>query len=313
MAQRFVNASVSKAGVLVYRSTGVSDLRQLTWFEPGKSPIPLSPQTGNFVDIALSPDGRSAAASMTDIQQNNLDIWTIDLAKALPTRFTFDKDSDRYPVWSPDGSRIVFSSSREGAPKLFWKAANGATNEEPLLPKTNEEMKPLDWSRDGQFLLFQVTDPKTKFDLWYLPMKEAERKPVPFLATEFNDAEGHFSPDGRFVAYASDESGTAEVYVRTFPNPNGKWQVSKGGGTRPRWRRDGKQIFYMRSGTQMMSVDVSSGATFQSGDPHVLFDARIPAGWDVMADGKRFLIATTTGDFADPITVVLNWQSALKK
>jgi eukaryotic-like serine/threonine-protein kinase len=207
----------------------------------------------------------------------------------------------------------VFSSVREGALNLYSKPSNGATNEEVLL-KSNEGKIALDWSHDGKYLLYDVNDPKTKADLWYLPMKEGDRKPVRYLATEFNEGQARFSPDGRFVAYTSDESGAAEIYVRTFPDPSGKWQVSKNGGAYPRWRRDGKELFYLAGGTRIMAVDVTTGATFQSGEPKVLLDARVPAGYDVTADGKRFLIATSSGDgAADPITVVLNWQAGLKK
>jgi Tol biopolymer transport system component len=139
--------------------------------------------------------------SINDQQQSNYDLWTVDLAKALKTRFTFGKSEDRYPVWSPDGSRIAFASVRDGARNLYWKISNGATDEELLL-KSNEEKVPTDWSRDSKYLLYTVTDPKTKADLWYLPLADgksvAERKGVRFLGTEFTERQGRFSPDGRY-------------------------------------------------------------------------------------------------------------------
>jgi dipeptidyl aminopeptidase/acylaminoacyl peptidase len=141
-----------------------------------------------------------------------------------------------------------------------------------------------------------------------------QRKGIRFLGSEFNERNGRFSPDGRYVAYASDESGTNEIYVRSFPDAGGRWQVSKKGGTQPRWRKDGRQLYYLSGGTRIMSVDVTTGATFQSGDPKPLIDARVPVGYDVAADGKRFLVATTAEEgAADPITVVLNWKAALKR
>ena len=143
----------------------------------------------------------------------------------------------------------------------------------------------------------------------------AERKGLRFLGTEFTERQGRFSPDGRYVAYSSDESGTFEIYVRTFPDAGGRWQVSKGGSAQqPRWRKDGKQLYYVTGLTQIMSVDVTTGAAFQSGAPKLLIDARVPAGYDVAGDGKRFLIAASVAEgSADPITVVLNWKSALKR
>jgi eukaryotic-like serine/threonine-protein kinase len=312
MADRFVSAAVSASGVLVYRTSGsFGALRQLASLERGgKAPIPIT-TPGGYQDVKLSPDGTQAAVSIS--QQNNTDLWTVDLGKALKTRFTFHKAEDRFPIWSPDGSRIVFSSTRDGARNLYWKAANGATDEEALL-KSGEEKVALDWSRDGKYLLYEVVDPKTRGDLWYLPMKEAERKPVRYLATELNEAQGQFSPDGHFVAYIGDESGVPEVYVRTFPDPSGRWQVSRNGGSQPRWGRDGKELFFLAGGSRITSVDVTTGATFQSGEPKTVFDTRVLGSYDVTADGQRFLVlANATEGPPNPITVVLNWQAGLKK
>jgi len=175
---------------------------------------------------------------------------------------------------------------------------------------TPEQKVPLDWSRDGKYLLFSSVDPKNREDIWYLPMtpeKSGEpAKPVRFLGTQFREGNAKFSPDGRFVAYVSNESGSNEVYVRTFPDGNGRWQVSVGGGGNPRWRRDGKELFFGRGGLEVRSVDVTPGATFQATAPKVLFNVPFN-GIDVSADGKQFLLGTTTQSAEnDPIIVVLN-------
>ncbi len=271
IAGRYATAAVSANGVLVYRATSVVNSRQLTWFDrSGKALSPVA-EPGAYTEVALSPDGKRAATARFD-PSSNFDLWVTELGKNLSTKFTFDKAEDRNPVWSPDGSRIVFSSAREGSRNLYWKLSNGATTEE-ILFKSSEDKTPLDWSRDGRYLLYSVNDPKTKLDLWYMPMAEGERKPVRFLATEFFEAQGRFSPDGRFVAYMSNENGVLDVYVRSFPDPTGKWQVSKGGGTEPRWRRDGKELFYI-SGNRVMAVDISDSPAFHSGPPKALFETR---------------------------------------
>jgi Tol biopolymer transport system component len=230
------------------------------------------------------------------------------------------------PVWSPDGSRIVFSAGRDG--NLYQKLASGAKDEELVL-KSSGFKWPNSWSSDGRFLLYTEQNPKTKFDLWVLPL-EGDRQPIPFLRTEFNEGDGHFSPDMRWVAYTSDESGSNEIYVRGFSQGSGassdrggKWQVSVGGGTGARWRKDGKELYYRAPDDKVMAVDVTAGAVFQSGTPKPLFQAPINPDeeamgsklfsiWDVTSDGNRFLLATPPEE-KTPFNVVLNWQAGLKK
>jgi eukaryotic-like serine/threonine-protein kinase len=182
-----------------------------------------------------------------------------------------------------------------------------------------------DWSRDEHFLLYEDRDPKTNWDLWVLPDPAGSpgaRKPSVFLNSMFSEADGKFSPDGRFVAYVSDESGRTEVYVSTFPDPKGgRWAISSGGGFQPRWRSDGRELLYFRPDGTLMSVDVTLNPSFKAGAPRALFQAPIIAGggqtsthrWDMTPDGKRFLINTVPGDASAPLTVVLNWQAALRK
>jgi len=250
-------------------------------------------------------------------------IWLVSFAQGGKTRFTYSPiGRDRFAAWSPDGARIAFSSTRDGHSDLYQRAANGA-GEDQLLLKSDTEKSVFDWSRDGRFLLYGDVDPKTRRDLWVLPMDGAagDRKPFPFLRTETDEVEGRFSPDGRWIAYVSSESGRAEVYVRPFPGPEGgggKWMISQNGGRQPRWRRDGRELFFVGITGQVLVASVSaSGAAFQAGVPKPLFESGVVGGyaWDVSADGMRFLFPSARHQDAAqaPFTMVLNWQAALKK
>ena len=264
--------SVSETGVLAFRS-GSGQIDQPLWFDRGGKQIGSLGEAGIYFNLWLSPDERRAAVDRSDPQTGANDIWLFDLSRGIPSRFTTDPGSDSNPLWSPDGSRIVFTSSREGVLNLYQKVASGVANEEVLL-KSGEEKVPDDWSADGRFIVFETLNPKTKWDLWVLPMY-GDRQPSPFLQTEFNERQAQFSPDGKWIAYTSDESGTRDVYVQTFPAPGGRWRVSTGGGTQPRWRRDGRELFYIAAGRKLMAADVKPGATFEAGVPKLLFDTRV--------------------------------------
>src|SRR5215813_3127910 len=206
---------------------------------------------------------------------------------------------------------------------IAWAVAGIAilgAGKEVLLLKTDLTKNPTDWSADGRYILYTVNDPKTKFELWVLPLF-GDQKPFPFLQTEFNERFGRFSPDGRWIAYASDESGDWQVYVQNFPAGGGKWQVSTNGGSFPAWRRDGKELYYVSPDKKVMAVDVKgAGGTFERGVPKALFDLKvssfvsIQARFAVTADGQRFLVNNTIGENASsPIAVVLNWTADLKR
>ena len=221
---------------------------------------------------------------------------------------------------------MIFGSHPNGTFDLYEKLANGASGEELLL-KSSEAKDPADESRDGRYLLYNSVDPKTAVDIWVLPL-QGDRKPFPFLSTSFNEGDAHFSPDGHWVAYTSDESGHGEVYVRPFSpdassldasGAGAKWQVSYSGGDAPRWSADGKELYYLTPNWKVMEVDVTTSPTFQAGTPKLLFQAPQQANGtrgNYTIDGKKFLFIAPTGkaDQAEaPFTVVLNWQAALNK
>ncbi len=247
--------SVSNNGVLTYQTGALQGGSRLVWFDrSGK-------QTGSFGKLqvyfspAISPDGKKLAIDLVDVQSRNTDIWWYEFSRDLWTRFTFDASTDRDPVWSPDGSRIVFYSNRNRHFDLYVRPTSGERSEE-LLFESGTDKIPHDWSLDGKYLsFFTVNNPKTKNDLWVLPMT-GEKKPILFLQTEFTESRGVFSPDGKWIAYQSDESGKNQIYVRPFPGPGGKWQISTAGGTRARWSRNGKEIFFLSTDFKLMTAEV---------------------------------------------------------
>jgi eukaryotic-like serine/threonine-protein kinase len=316
--------AVSPTGVLAYRTGATSTAGlQHAWFDREGKATGTFGESNNDGGVRLSPDGTRAAERDAG-QQTRGDIWLLDFARGVRTRLTFRQNLGSYPVWSPDGSRIAFSAG-DFLDTIYEKSASGAGEEKELLKKPGEISLPTSWSHDGRFLLYTTANAaKTGADLWVLPL-EGDRKPVLLLRTQFDEANGSFSPDGHWVAYVSNESGRNEIYVRPFvaSGPSGpslgegKWQVSKDGGTNPKWRTDGKEIIFAFR-LAIMSVDVNgSGAGFQMGTPKQLFTAPANNGWDVTGDGKRFMMIVPPNQGVQtaptPITVVLNWQADLKK
>jgi eukaryotic-like serine/threonine-protein kinase len=309
--------SVSDDGVLVYLSGGAQS--QLTWFDRSGKLLSLVGAINYNSNISLSPDEKRVAVATWDPQTSNRDIWIIDPARTTSTRFSFNEAEDFLPIWSPDGGNIIFVSDRSGFGNLFRKATSGATNEEEIL-KTDERKWPSDWSKDGQYVAFTSSSPTTRLDLWVLPMF-GDRKPISFLQTSFNEDGPRFSPDGHFIAYYSDDSGSYEVYVQPFPASGAKWQISSGGGMQPRWRRDGKELFFMAPNRKLMAVDVNLGkGTLEAGVPKMLFSTSSlgyvgPRNlYECSSDGQRFLInSLKSDDVSIPVTVVVNWTSDLKR
>jgi Tol biopolymer transport system component len=314
--------SASSNGLLVYRS-GVGLDYQLTWFDPQGRVLAKVAEPGRYNSLALSPDGRRVAVSRTNPENTpNWDVWLLDIGRNTSTRLTYDQVRATFPVWSADGSSVIFGSIRGSDVNLYLKLASGAGDERLLLKSDAGYKYATSSSRDGRFLLYTVENPETKTDLWVLPLR-GDRKPTPFLRTEFNERSGQFSPDGHWIAYTSDESGSDEIYVREFSSGSaqgswdaaGKWLISKGGGTNPRWRGDGRELFYVASDGKLMSVDISAKPVFQAAAPKPLFQLPLGSiGGDVTADGRRFLIGVPVAQSASvPFTVVLNWQTTLKK
>ena len=309
--------SVSQTGVLAYRTgTGLAP-HQLVWFGRDGKRLNSVGEPGSHGAVSLSPDKAKAAISRFD---SSRDIWIHDLVRDVASRFTFDPAGDLSHTWSPDGRRLAFSSSRDGAYNLYLKPASGA-GETELLLRSNNNKGPRDWSRDGRLILFMEQSPETGWDLWILPL-EGDKKPVPYLQTEFAEVMGQFSPDGRWGAYASNESGRYEIYVQPYPADGGKWQVSTDGGIQPRWRADGKELFYLTADDRVMAAEIEAGETFRAGVPHMLLRAPgvnqfLPDTlfhFDVSRDGQRFLIDVAAEESEQsPVTIVLNWQADLER
>src|SRR2546421_5248322 len=265
--------SVSDNGVLVYHS-GAAGKTQFTWIDRTGKETGTVGEPADQGDLQLSPDGTRLAFRQVEFRTGAVNIWLMDLARGTPSRFTFEQTTDFGPVWSPDGNRIVFASLRDGPPNLLQKVSNSAGNEEILIKSLIPKL-PFDWSRDGRFIIYGLIDPKTSWDLWVLPL-EGDRTPFPFLQTDYDERQAQFSPNGKWVAYTSIESGKIEVYVRPFPVGAGKWQVSSGGGDQPRWRGDGKELFYLSADHKLMAVEVNTEAlTFEHRAPNALFIARV--------------------------------------
>jgi Tol biopolymer transport system component len=309
--------SVSTGGLLVVQSTTAGFEYRLVWKDrQGNALGNLGEATGVIRDIELSPDGKRVAAAVQD-RSSVADIWIYDVARGIPTRFTFDSASDTDPAWSPDGGTLYFCRSQMD---LFRKASNGAGAEELLLHDAFEKIS-RSVSPDGKLLLYIRVGGKTGRDLWVLPLTPSQTggqpEPRPFLQTPFDEAFGQFSPDGQWVAYRSDESGRLEVYAAPFPGPGGKHQISYGGGGLARWRRDGKELFYVTPDGQLMAAEVATrNGTLEVGRVQKLFDGVVSTNdytYDVSADGQKFLVVDDGAASSRPLTLLQNWTAMLKK
>jgi dipeptidyl aminopeptidase/acylaminoacyl peptidase len=301
---------VSLNSVLTYRTGSNLNSTRLMWFDRSGKPLGVLGPIGNQRNPELSPDGRRVAIERSN--PPNRDIWIVEVERGVTTRLTFDPGDDFFPIWSPDGAQILFSSYRkiEG---LYTKPSTGAGTDQLLL---NVRSIARDWSPDGKFVVYTNVS-----EIWSLPLF-GERKPVLYLKSQLaNLSSTKLSPDGRWVAYTSTESGNNEIYVQNFPNPSAKWQISTEGGNQARWRRDSKEIFYIATDQKLMAVPVRATATaLEPSTPIPLFDVRVPGGaalrqqYDVTPDGQRFLVNTVVDEAADtPITVVLNWLASVRK
>lgn len=300
---------------MVAQKAGEVSLSRLTWYDHGGKIIsnPVPPDA--YGNLAISPDGKYVAIDKTDESNDNTDVFIYDLARSIFRRLTFDAGIDAVPVWSPDGGRIAFTSSRGRSFDIYVKPADGSQPERLLMPTSGVDSLPLDWSRDGRNLLY-LSAP----DVWVYSF--ADGKSRLFLKSNASLNNAQFSPDAKWVAYSSNESGRWEVYVTSFPDARGKWQVSTNGGEQPRWRRDGKEIYFLSADAKLMAASVDTKTEFESGTPTVLFQTdpreRVATTevttYDLSRDGQRFLVNTNYNNGSEhPISLVLNWQSEMKK
>jgi Tol biopolymer transport system component len=320
--------SASDTGLLIYEGTELNGT-QLTWFDRSGKRVGTLGDREHYGSLRISPRGDKVAVELGEPS----DIWIYDAVRGVRTRLTFNPAQDATAVWSPDESQIVFTSEKDGHPNLYRKAADGTGSEELLLA-SDAIKEAQDWSADGRFLIYMQAGAGSLGQLWILPLF-GDRKPFPFVPSPFSTDAGTFSPDGRWVAYASDESGRSEVYVVPFrglssadtaSSSAGKWQVSASGGIVPFWRRDGQELLYIEPGlrapfsgrteepgAKLMAVQVSTtGSEFKIGKARALFPIPPGSGLDATPDGQRFLIEALGEQSSAPLTLLVNWTAKLK-
>jgi dipeptidyl aminopeptidase/acylaminoacyl peptidase len=315
-----LNASFDVGGGTLAYSEPTTETSQLTWFDrTGRSVGTIGP-AGRYLGVRLSPDGNTAAVSRVDPATNQSKIWLVDLPRGVESRFTFGPSFDSSPVWSPDGSRVLFGSTTASGPQLqvFQRPAAGGT-EATRLFTTDESVLPEDWSPDGQFIVYANDQPAASNRTRLLRTRDLQSTVL--VGSGFSEYSARISPDGRWLAYTSEESGRPEINLRPFPAGTSSTVVSNGGGSEPTWRRDGRELFYEAPNGAVMSVPITLGVRVNVGKPSELFRARVPGNrsrhhtsYAATADGRRFLIPTPVGDPPQPaITVMLNWVKAVQR
>jgi len=295
--------SASQTGVLLYRSEDPDS--QLVWFDRTGRRLATVGEPIRYARFELAPNERQVAYEKLDADGRHGNLWLLDLERGSTSRLTSTPGSDYGPIWSPDGRKILFASSRSGLPDLF-EITSGGGSAEKLVFHDAQDKNPLDWSRDGRFALFVSISPATSEDIWILPLSEGG-KPAPLVATRFSEIDAQISPDGRWFAYSSDESGRPEVYVQSISDASRRYQVSTSGGSRPRWRGDGKELFFF-AGSLLQAADVRLEPGFEAGKPKDLFRLPVWSDYAIARDGQRILVATSVdaNPFVSP-KVVLNF------
>ena len=322
--------SISEAGNLVYLpGHGSAVVGSIYWMERDGKFRPLRDVPADYISPAFSPDGKRLAMEIFDGKNN--DIWVYEWGRDMLTRLTFAGEASRVPVWTPDGQKITYSSLEKGVANLYWKRADGAGEAQRLTESKNTQ-RPYSWRADGKFLAFTQTNPDTGSDIMMLPFEGDEKsgrkpgEPRVFLNSPYDETSPTFSPDGRWLAYASNESGNFQVYVRPFPGPGGKWQISAGGGQFPKWSRNGKELFYRTQDSKLMVTAYTvSGDTFVAGKPQLWSPSQfINLGtlgpfysFDLHPDGKRFAVIKTPrpGESTpvNKVTFIFNFFDELRR
>jgi hypothetical protein len=311
--------SASNTGTLIYQTGEMSGGWNMVWWGRDGKQISTIPQSGRYLGPVLSPDGSKAAVEIFAGAQGIGDIWIFDLTRGTSTRLTFGPFSQGNPVWSSDGKTVYYASG-SGEVYIVAKAADGSTAERIVLQDKGTIEIPDGFSPDGRYLIYErkVPQNETTYHLWALPLF-GDGKPFPIVKSTFDERFSAISPDGKWMAYQSNESGRWEIYITAFPGGGAKWQVSSVGGNAAKWRGDGKEIFYLDPSDNLVAVDVNaSSSAVQLGTPHTLFQAigiqREYGPFDVSADGKKFLINSgNLKEGSDPFTLVQNWPAELKK
>jgi Tol biopolymer transport system component len=307
--------SVSGGEVLVTQTGKAGSNSHLTWFDRSGKPVGTVGAPGSYGNVRLSPEGRRVAVDQTNQDGRNVDLWVFELDRVAATRLTFDPSGHQAPVWSPDGKQILFSLNLKLGAQIYLKNADGSGSAEEVADLgAGLSANTWDWSRDGKYVLVRKGN-----ELWYLCWPERVARPL--LQAKWTVLNAQFSPDGRWIAYASNETGTMEIYVSPFPIANGKWQVSSAGGQEPRWRQDGKELFYLSPEGKMTAVALKTGASFKAEAPVALFQTqrRQPVSsfavfsYDVSGDGQRFLVITKVSEANAPLSIVLNWASEMEE
>ena len=310
--------SASAAGLIAYRTGFGQSRRRLVWFDRSGTQLGIAGEEGLLVsNPSLSPDGRQLLVQRS--VEQNVDLWLLDLERSVFTRLTFDPEIDSMPLWSSDGRRLVFSSVRSSGAHLWVKRLDGTGPDEDLgMPSSGGVKIACDWSSDGRFILYKQFDEATSTtDLWVMPMDgPGPRSPLPVVRTPYDERDGQFSPDGKWIAFESDESGQPEIYLQPFPGPGRKVRLSAAGGSQVRWQRDGKEVFYIGADNALTAVplNIADGRP-EVGTPVPLFKTHVAPiqaisrqQYVVAPDGQRFLIVTSEEAPTQPITLILNWK-----
>ena len=309
----FADFSVSDTGVLSYQ--GVTSASTLVWHTRDGSEVgSVGPAAEYTWPFRLSPDGERLAVALGDHRTGTTDLWLFDLRRDTQSRFTSDPGVEWTPVWSPDSRQIAFVADRNAPPFLHVKRVGDTGGGEALLKPTWWPQVVWDWvgTSAGQFIIYDDGTPATNNDLMVLPLS-GDRTPRPFLRTAFSETGARFSPDGKSVAYVSDDGGRTQIYVRPFEGSGETQQISTTGGTSPRWNRDGQELFYVAADDRLMAVAIKGTSLFAAGTPRALFTANAQQNeYEVSPDGQRFLVHKRGGPVA-PITVVVNWAAGLRR